>query len=125
MTFTGFQMPHNDESDESGVGQRRIYNVLEAARRRRSDEELTVARLVGEAFAALPATADLDAVRAAAREVLGDDRPRDRANRSKTLATDGGRYTLSGVGDRAGTGDVEAWVEARRHTDAARDGGRR
>ncbi|RLM62555.1 hypothetical protein [Halorubrum sp. Atlit-26R] len=118
-------MPHNDESDESSVGQRRIYDALEAARRRRSDEELTVARLVGEAFTAIPATADLDAVRAAAREVLGDDRPRDRPNRSKTLATDGGRLHLKGVGDCPGAGDSETWGEARRNTDAAGDGGRR
>nr|WP_192960670.1 hypothetical protein [Halorubrum litoreum] len=64
--------------------QSRYRDALEAARRRRADEELTVARLVDEAYHALPDSADLDEVRKAAEDILGH-------SLEKRPMTDGGQ----------------------------------
>jgi len=94
--------------------QSRYRDALEAARRRRADEELTVARLVDEAYHALPDGADLDEVREAAEDLLGHRIER------RDLVTDGGQFSLPSAGervlDRDGEGDDEL-VVVRAHPD--------
>ena len=93
----------DDTTNDGGIKTEPIRAALEAARRRHSDEELTLARLIGYAYHALPREADLDEVRSAAADLLDREHTADRVDEeaAKRLATDGGRYYIPDVGDRA------------------------
>ena len=97
----------DDTTDGGRTDRKRICDALKAAQRRRSDEELTLARLIGYAYHALPADATLDDVRPVAADLLDGERHAsagvDEADDepARELATDGGRYYLPDVGERA------------------------
>lgn len=69
--------------------QSRRRDALDAARRRRADEGLTIARLVDEAYHAQPDGADLDEVRETAEDLLGHQTER------REVLTDGGQSELA------------------------------